>query len=154
MACALPHHQGHFFSTAQARCRASSPEYCSWLGVGSALLFSCLYGQHSHDAQARGGPVLHITQTSTYPRTAQTRPRMSTWPLVVTDPCCYRARDSDVTPPWQHRPGPHHGSSDITSYSDQAVPHHPESPALPLLMVPTSLCFSFSSISPPLACSS
>jgi hypothetical protein len=48
---------------------------------------------------------------------------MPTWPLVVTDPCCCRARDT-VLPWWQHRPGPHHASR-WHRYSHQAVPHCP-----------------------------
>lgn len=44
------------------------------------------------------GSVLNIIQTSTYPRATQIRSRMPTWPLVVTDPCFYRAMDPDVTP--------------------------------------------------------
>lgn len=69
----------------------------------------------------------------------QSRPRTSAWPLVGTDPCCYRAT------------GPHcffpvgstgqdstMSSSDIAGYSHQVLCHYP--PVLPLFIKPT-VCF-------------
>lgn len=42
----------------------------------------------------------------------------------------------------------------IASDSHQAIPNNLQSPSLPLFIVPSSFCFSFSSISPSLTCSS
>lgn len=60
--------------TTSAVCRSCSSKHCSWLGVGSALLPSCLQAQLSHDAQVRSRASLHSPRTSTCSRVAdQTR---------------------------------------------------------------------------------
>jgi hypothetical protein len=52
------------------QCAGYSPECCSWLAWGSALLLSYPQDQFSHDAQVSGGAVLHNLQTSTCPQAA------------------------------------------------------------------------------------
>ena len=71
------------------------------------------------------GPVLHISQTSTYPwAAAQTL--TSAWPLVVTDLSCYRATDTDMAPSGSTGQDPTVIPHGITSYSYQAVSHYPQ----------------------------
>lgn len=66
------------------------------------------------------GPFLHSFQISTCPKAAD-QTRDVTWPLVVTDPCCF---NPDMAHQWQHKPGPHHGLGSITSNSHQDVPRY------------------------------
>lgn len=80
----------------------------------------------------------------------QPRPEMSTWPLVVTDPCCSRTMAPEMalvaaqsrTPPWPQ----------VASLAMLLTTLQSE--VLPLFSVPTSFGFCFPSISPPLVCSS
>lgn len=97
------------------------------------------------------GPFLHSLQISTCPKAAD-QTRDVTWPLVVTDPCCFKAVNPEMAHQWQHKPGPHHGLGSITSIRMFLATF--KSPVLPPFIVPISFCFSFSSISPPLTCSS
>lgn len=72
-----------------------SPEHCSWLGGGSALLLACLQGQLSHDDQERGGPSTCLwaaDQDFGYNK-----------PLLLQG---HRPRHG---PWWHHKPGSHHG---------------------------------------------
>jgi hypothetical protein len=72
----------------------------------------------------------------------QPRPGTSAWPLVVTDPCCYKSTGSDVapgsntamTPPWSQVALP---ATHIRLFLTTL-----QSPVLPLFIVPTSFCFS------------
>lgn len=84
-------------------CVANSLKYCSRLGVGSALLLSCLQGQISHNAQIRGGTIsAHPSDIDMPLAAAQTldvhlafggnRPQ---------------GHGPKYSPLWQHRPTPH-----------------------------------------------
>lgn len=88
-------------------------------------------------------PVLHSWQ--------HPGPGMSTWLLMVTDPCCFKAKALDVPHPWKHRSGPCHGSW-CHHLLHQATPHYPEVYSS-VFIVPTPFVFFFSSIFPPFTCS-
>jgi hypothetical protein len=59
------------------------------------------------------------------------------------------------SPCWQHRPEPHHGVRyNCQLFTSGCFSLPSESPVLPHFIMHTVFCFSFSSISPPLTCSS
>lgn len=88
----------------RVRGKGDSPEDCSWLGAGSALLISCPQGQLPQ-VQVRGGASSHSPQTTRPQVAAQTRDISQ---ALVIDPGCCRATRVP-RPLWQHRSGPHHG---------------------------------------------
>jgi hypothetical protein len=118
-----PTYPGASLLTPPTICWGCSPEFCSWLGVGSALL-SFPQGQISNDAQVKGGVSSSQSSDSTCPRAAaQTRDLFS--PLVVTDPCCCRAMNLDMALVIAQARNP--PCSQVASLSThvQAIPYNP-----------------------------
>lgn len=121
-----------------------SPKYGSWLGLG-----------------VRSSTFIHQRQLCTALR-YQHLPkrhlgsRASTWPLVTEPPSCCKAMDLDAP----HPSVAAQSRIQVILDSYQLVIHirmfltTPESPILSLFIVPPPFCFSFSSIFPPLTCSS
>lgn len=105
------------------------PEYCSWLGMGSALLFLCPQGQLSHDARVRVRSVLHSPQDinmslsgcldqGCLPGLGGNRP-------LLLQVCCM---DTDLPPSGSTRQDSTMVPGGITGYSHQAFLNTLESP--------------------------
>jgi hypothetical protein len=148
IASPLPPASLGLYLATQARCRAYFSKCSSWWPVLMPLGSAC-----------PGCPGERWSQFWTAFRNHhvlrwQPRPGRSPWSLVVTDPYCCRTMDPDVapvaaqarTPPWSQVASP---ATHIRLFLNTL-----DSPVLPLFIVLTSFCFSFSSISPPLTCSS
>lgn len=87
--------------TTPAKCSAFSPEYCSLLGMGSALLFSHLQGNIFHNVQVSCGASPSDINVS--PGSSPDQKWPPNRPLLLQD------HKPKHDPQWQHRPGPHHG---------------------------------------------
>jgi hypothetical protein len=130
-------------------CVVCSPKYRSQLGSGSVLHFSCLQSLLFHDAQVRDGArSAQPLDINISPAAAQTRNIHSAF--GDNKPRMLQSYGPRCGPQWHHRPGSYHGFRWYHRLLTSGCPSLPYSPALPLFIVPTSFCFSFSSIPPPL----
>ena len=119
------HNQGQLYCASWAICGAHSPENCSWLGTGSALLLSYPQGQLSHNAQVRSGTsYAHPSDISISWGDSLDEGHMPGLWWQQT-PCCFRATDPDVAHCGSTGQDPTMVPGDITGYSHQAVPHYP-----------------------------
>jgi hypothetical protein len=96
------------------QCVGCSPKNYSWLGARSAL---------PQCSGKRWGQFFTAHRQQHIPR-QQPRPGISTWSLVVTDPCCHRAIDPDVATGGNTGQNPTMALGGITCYSHHAVPHY------------------------------
>lgn len=104
-----------------------SPESCSWLQAGLTLLLSCPQGQLSHFVQVRSGISSPVFRYQYVPG-QQPRPRMSSWPLDVTDHCCGKTIYPDLATSDSTGQDPTMVPSSIASYSHKSVLHYPPVP--------------------------
>ena len=88
------------------RCRAHSPKFCSWVGMGSAFLLSCLQVQLSQNSQVRDGV------SSAKPSDINMFPGGNTWNVCLafggSRPLLLQGYRLRCVPHWQHWPGLHH----------------------------------------------
>lgn len=113
---------------------------------------SCLQGCLSQDAQVRGGDSSRLLSESNMSPRWQPRSGISTWPLVLTEPCCFRAMGPDVALSGSTGQDATMVPGGITEYLHHAVLHYLRMPSSASLPCARILLFLFHSSA--LTCSS